>query len=53
MVRKRAGRKWALGTRAPMVIPQGRQPALEPRLVSDALTDARDHAEINQTALIR
>ena len=31
-VRRRGGRKRALGTRAPMAIPQEAEPALEPRL---------------------
>ena len=31
-VRRRGGRKRALGTRAPMTLPQGPEPALEPRL---------------------
>ena len=32
MVRRRGGRKRALGTRAPMVLPEHDQSALEPRL---------------------
>jgi hypothetical protein len=31
-VRRRGGRKRAMGTRAPMTLPQGPQPALEPGL---------------------
>jgi putative transposase len=41
MVKKRGGRKRALGTRAPMTLPQCAEPAVEPGLVSDMLADER------------
>lgn len=41
MVCKRGGRKRALGTRAPMVIPQGQNQRWSLDFVSDALTDGR------------
>ena len=40
-VRKRGGRKRALGTRAPMTIPQGRNQRWSLDFVSDALMDGR------------
>ena len=40
-VRKRGGRKRALGTRAPMVVPQGINQRWSLDFVSDALTDGR------------
>ncbi len=40
-VRKRGGRKRALGTRAPMAIPQGRNQRWSLDFVSDALIDSR------------
>jgi putative transposase len=40
-VRKRGGRKRALGTRAPMTIPQGRNQRWSLDFVSDALVDGR------------
>ena len=40
-VRKRGGRKRALGTRAPMVVPQGINQRWSLDFVSDALTDSR------------
>ena len=40
-VRKRGGRKRALGTRAPMVMPEGRNPRWSLDFVSDALRDGR------------
>src|SRR5690349_20126146 len=41
MVRKRGGRKRALGTRAPMAIPQGANQRWSLDFVSDALADSR------------
>ena len=41
MVRKRGGRKRALGTRAPMTLPQGPNQRWSLDFVSDALTDGR------------
>ncbi len=41
MVRKRGGRKRALGTRAPMAIPQGPNQRWSLDFVSDALNDGR------------
>ena len=41
MVRKRGGRKRALGTRAPMALPQGPNQRWSLDFVSDALTDGR------------
>ena len=41
VVRKRGGRKRALGTRAPMVIPQGANQRWSLDFVSDALADGR------------
>jgi putative transposase len=41
VVRKRGGRKRALGTRAPMVVPQGPNQRWSLDFVSDALTDGR------------
>lgn len=41
MVRKRGGRKRALGTRAPMTIPQGPNQRWSLDFVSDALGDGR------------
>ena len=40
-VRKRGGRKRALGTRAPMAIPQGANQRWSLDFVSDALSDGR------------
>jgi putative transposase len=40
-VRKRGGRKRAIGTRAPMVIPQGPNQRWSLDFVSDALADGR------------
>lgn len=40
-VRRRGGRKRALGTRAPMTIPQGRNKCWSVNFVHDVLTDGR------------
>ena len=41
MVRRRGGRKRALGTRAPMALPQGPNQRWSLDFLSDALTDGR------------
>ena len=41
VVRKRGGRKWALGTRAPIVVPQGKNQRWSLDFVSDAFADGR------------